>query len=188
MFGFAHPSIAKLIQEMPGADLCDKYIQQQFVPSSAKLFSKDEASPVPVRRSGSAQQLEPKSKSKKKPPKVREYESDTDSENDSLMSNHRNMIEMRNQKDDDKKEFEAEDAYDFKEGDHRPTSRSQMLSQERLDEPISRSMQSSNQHPPNQAHSMQQMKHNSNSNWNHALHVMAGDEEEEVEESGGAAW
>jgi len=37
MFGFAHPSIAKLIQEMAGAELCDKYIPQQFVPSSARI-------------------------------------------------------------------------------------------------------------------------------------------------------
>ncbi len=37
MFGFAHPTIAKLIQEMPGADLCISYVPQQFVPSSAKI-------------------------------------------------------------------------------------------------------------------------------------------------------
>ena len=42
MFGFAHPTIAKLIQEMPGADKCDKYTPQQFVPSSAKIKGIDD--------------------------------------------------------------------------------------------------------------------------------------------------
>lgn len=36
MFGYAHPTIAKLIQEMPGAELCKVYQPQQFVPMSAK--------------------------------------------------------------------------------------------------------------------------------------------------------
>lgn len=31
MFGFSHPTIAKLIQEMPGADKCRKYQPQTFV-------------------------------------------------------------------------------------------------------------------------------------------------------------
>ncbi len=30
MFGFAHPTIAKLIQEMPGAEKCDKCINNIF--------------------------------------------------------------------------------------------------------------------------------------------------------------
>jgi hypothetical protein len=37
MFGFAHATIAKLIQDMPGAEKCEKYIRQQFVPATAKL-------------------------------------------------------------------------------------------------------------------------------------------------------
>ena len=36
MYGYADPTIAKLIQELPGAEKCTKYIPQQFVPASAK--------------------------------------------------------------------------------------------------------------------------------------------------------
>lgn len=68
MFGFAHPSIAKLIQEMPGADLCDKYIPQQFVPSSARIRLDE-----PSKSSGK------KKSSKKKSKKQQEYDSDSDS-------------------------------------------------------------------------------------------------------------
>ncbi len=37
MFGFAHPTIAKLIQEMPGAENCTAYQPQQFVPANTKM-------------------------------------------------------------------------------------------------------------------------------------------------------
>lgn len=37
MFGFAHPTIAKLIQEMPGAEACTAYQPQQFVPANTKM-------------------------------------------------------------------------------------------------------------------------------------------------------
>ena len=30
-FGFAHPVVAKLIQELPGADQCANYIRQEFI-------------------------------------------------------------------------------------------------------------------------------------------------------------
>jgi hypothetical protein len=42
MFGFAHPTIAKLIQEMPGAEKCEKYTPQHFVPASSKLKGIDD--------------------------------------------------------------------------------------------------------------------------------------------------
>jgi len=32
MFGFSHPTIAKLIQELPGAELCRNYVFQHFLP------------------------------------------------------------------------------------------------------------------------------------------------------------
>lgn len=50
MFGFAHPTIAKLIQEMPGAEKCDKYIPQQFVPSSMKLKGLDDKPKKPKKK------------------------------------------------------------------------------------------------------------------------------------------
>lgn len=67
MFGFAHPSIAKLIQEMHGAELCDKYIPQQFVPSSARIRL-DEPSKGTKKKNFN-----------KKKFKGREYDSDSDS-------------------------------------------------------------------------------------------------------------
>jgi hypothetical protein len=67
MFGFAHPSIAKLIQEMPGAELCDKYIPQQFVPSSARIRLDE-----PSKNGG-------KKKNSKKKSKKQEYDSESDS-------------------------------------------------------------------------------------------------------------
>eukprot|EP01119_Soliformovum_irregulare_P015187 TRINITY_DN4238_c0_g1_i3.p1 TRINITY_DN4238_c0_g1~~TRINITY_DN4238_c0_g1_i3.p1 ORF type:complete len:473 (-),score=137.10 TRINITY_DN4238_c0_g1_i3:531-1949(-) len=154
MFGFAHPSIAKLIQEMPGADYCEKYVPQQFVPSSAKLKLEDTPT-IPVRRSGSSQMLD-KSKSKKKSPKMK-YDSDTDSEGD-----YPPMIRNetpRHPEPDDKKEFEAEDAYDIKEDvrDHRP-SRSQMISHEKLDEEAV-------MHVQHQSHSMNRGRGMPQSNW-----------------------
>jgi hypothetical protein len=37
MFGFSHPTIAKLIQELPNAELCDRYVFQEFAPSNTPL-------------------------------------------------------------------------------------------------------------------------------------------------------
>eukprot|EP00026_Physarum_polycephalum_P002430 Phypoly_transcript_02436.p1 GENE.Phypoly_transcript_02436~~Phypoly_transcript_02436.p1 ORF type:complete len:410 (+),score=87.91 Phypoly_transcript_02436:1514-2743(+) len=37
MFGFSHPTIAKLIQELPNAEMCDRYIFQEYVPSNVSL-------------------------------------------------------------------------------------------------------------------------------------------------------
>jgi len=37
MFGYAHPTVAKIIQEMAGAEKCEKYTMQQFVPVAPKL-------------------------------------------------------------------------------------------------------------------------------------------------------
>jgi len=37
MFGFSHPTIAKLIQELPNSELCDRYIFQEYVPSNISL-------------------------------------------------------------------------------------------------------------------------------------------------------
>lgn len=37
MFGFSHPTIAKLIQELPNAEQCDRYIFQEYVPSNTTL-------------------------------------------------------------------------------------------------------------------------------------------------------
>ena len=34
MFGFSHPTIAKLIQELPNAEMCDRYIFQEYIPSN----------------------------------------------------------------------------------------------------------------------------------------------------------
>lgn len=76
MFGFAHPSIAKLIQEMPGAEICDKYIPQQFVPSTARIRLDD----PPLPKKG-IKKRNPKRKGRK------EFESDSDS-GESLMSAH----------------------------------------------------------------------------------------------------
>jgi len=39
MYGYADPTIAKLIQELPGAEKCSKYQMQQFLPASAKNAS-----------------------------------------------------------------------------------------------------------------------------------------------------
>jgi len=45
MFGFGHPTIAKLIQEMPGAELCSQYVMQQFVPAGTRVkFTEDSSS------------------------------------------------------------------------------------------------------------------------------------------------
>lgn len=38
MFGFSHPTIAKLIQELPNAAMCDKYIFQEYLPSAISRF------------------------------------------------------------------------------------------------------------------------------------------------------
>jgi len=36
MFGYAHPSIAKLIQDLPGAEQCEKYLRQEFILASER--------------------------------------------------------------------------------------------------------------------------------------------------------
>jgi len=37
MFGFSHPTIAKLIQELPNVEMCERYIFQEFLPSNVSL-------------------------------------------------------------------------------------------------------------------------------------------------------
>lgn len=37
-FGFAHPSIAKLIQELPGVDQCEKYVKKEFIQGKKSAF------------------------------------------------------------------------------------------------------------------------------------------------------
>lgn len=45
MFGFAHPTIAKLIQELPGAERCPRYCFQTFVPSNVAYWTKSSDKP-----------------------------------------------------------------------------------------------------------------------------------------------
>lgn len=84
MFGFAHPTIAKLIQEMPGAEKCTKYIRQQFVPASSKI----KVDEPPSRR----RKYDRKKKSV-------EYEESSEEEDE---------------EEDGTNEIEAEDAFDWK--------------------------------------------------------------------------
>lgn len=78
MFGFAHPTIAKLIQEMPGAEKCDKYIPQQFVPSSSKLKGLDDK-PKKIKRKKRKSESELSSESEEDDwPEEDEFDEDDD--------------------------------------------------------------------------------------------------------------
>jgi F/Y-rich N-terminus/F/Y rich C-terminus len=50
MFGFGLPTVAKLIQEMPGAEACHRYQRQDFRPSSAKRTVYDMVEPLDTSR------------------------------------------------------------------------------------------------------------------------------------------
>jgi len=71
MFGYAHPSIAKLIQDLPGAELCDKYLRQEFILASEK-----------------------KNQNKKKTPKTEKDEDEEESEDSSSSSSDDEMEDI----------------------------------------------------------------------------------------------
>lgn len=87
---------------MPGAEFCDKYIPQQFVPSSARIKLDSE----PTRKN--------KKKNYKKSKKNYESESESGNQNRKPVDN---LDEYEEDDDDLEKDYEPEDAYDVKE-DH----------------------------------------------------------------------
>jgi hypothetical protein len=107
MFGFAHPTIAKLIQEMPGSEKCDKYIMQQFLPASARVRAIDE-------------DLKPRrqNKSKKSSKKKNSYNSEDDSdleEDDDSSNNDEDDDEQEDSDDDLQMEIVEDDSWSEEE-------------------------------------------------------------------------
>eukprot|EP01113_Clastostelium_recurvatum_P033341 TRINITY_DN4394_c0_g1_i2.p1 TRINITY_DN4394_c0_g1~~TRINITY_DN4394_c0_g1_i2.p1 ORF type:complete len:523 (+),score=153.67 TRINITY_DN4394_c0_g1_i2:158-1726(+) len=84
MFGFSHPTISKLIQDLPNAHLCDKYEFQKFEPSTVAYVpsrgekNDDEDRPTRTR----SKRARPASRRKNQETVVAEEE-ESDNENDS---------------------------------------------------------------------------------------------------------
>jgi hypothetical protein len=91
LFGFSHPTIAKLIQEMPNAELCDKYIAQQYAPSTTTSHAK---------------------KGKRPKKKVEEEEEEDDDEEDDAQPKKKRRRSWKKEEEDEDEDEEDDEEYD----------------------------------------------------------------------------